>query len=802
MKQSSNKMILLLAGLLLVSFSSTAAEAPKKTAYEKLIGKDSLGVKGFLTIHMNKGKTYFVIPDSLYGRDLVMGATVKSISDNGVGLVGSKNDLHLLRLYREGKKVLVKETSVEYVSDNGSLFRAAPGAILHSLDIKATAPDSSAVVDATELFLAEEERLSPFVGYSSYQSYNLDKQYRKEYSYIVGAKAFSDNISVTASRSYVFTATDGSGKKILDKEPFTAIMCYSFLLLPSHSTYEPRRADPRIGYFHTTRKTMGSVGTSSQELDLVNRWRIEPSDSLAWLRGEKVLPKKQIVFYIDPNFPDWWRPYIHRAVNDWSIPFERLGYKNAVVAKDFPTPEEDPEFDPDNIKYSCIRYQPVGIQNAMGPSWTDPRTGEILNASVYVYHDVIRLVAQWMFIQTSQNDESIRTMDLPREKLGDALEYVIRHEVGHCLGLMHNMGSSSAIPVDSLRSPSFTAKNGTTYSIMDYARFNYVARPGDRVKLTPPRFGKYDYWAIRWGYAPGMDSQTITDSLQAAPWYRYGLQQFGGTFSDPRNQVEDLGDDVVAASRYGIQNLQVVFNGFMQWLEEGDPLYEYRTSIYRGIINQYKRYAGHIIENIGGLMRNDIVPGDSFKRFQNVPRAKQEACLNEILNMLESLDWIEDRSTLEGLPIAGSPALALRKDIYTTLLDAPFRCAYTDGVDTKELDYAACMEPIYAFTWKKPGRGGLTKEQRMYQTVFVTEIMRKGGLKLPEGSDQVLDSISGYEWTPRAIFNRGEISQADVYATLYRTAQTLKSRMKGASAKDKAHYSLLLSFIQNGTSIK
>lgn len=802
--------LLLALGLGLEARADADKEKADSTvsAYEKLLGKGVRSQHGFLSVHRKGDKVYFEIPDSVLGREILFGATVKDISDNGAGLVGSKGDLLLMSFAREGKKLQLRQRNVQALRDGDALSQSGEGAILRSLSIAAFGPDSSAVVDMTGLLLEDDERLSPFVGRSTYESYKLDKKYKKEYSYVTDAKAFDDNVSVTVSRSYSFTASNQAGRKVINNQPLTALVTCSFLLLPE-DTYQARTADPRIGYFFTRRQTMADIGTSPKDVYLVNRWRVEPSDSTAWLRGELVKPVKPIVFYIDPAFPEWWKPYIRTAVDSWSKPFQRIGFQDAVVARDFPSAQEDPAFDPDNIKYNCIRYEPVGIQNAMGPSWVDPRTGEIINASVYVYHDVIRLVSQWMFVQTAQADESVRTLHLPQEKLGDALEYVIRHEVGHCLGLMHNMGASSSIPVDSLRSPHFTAENGTTWSIMDYARFNYVAQPGDRgVRLTPPEFGKYDYWAIRWGYGPNPDpEQMLTDSIGTRPWYRYGKQQLYSQFFDPRNQNEDLSDDVVRASRYGVANLKVVHGGFMDWLSDGDEQYEYRTQVYQAILNQYLRYANHLIMNVGGLYRNEVVAGDGIKRFENVPFQRQEACLKEALYMLENLDWLEDKAILEQLPILGSPAYSLRRSIFSSLMNAPYACSNSDGVDTREMDFHACMDYIYDFVWgPTQKRKHLTDAQRYYQQAFIQSVMRSGGMRLPGSAKSLVDEgilydnpVSGFEWLPRAIFNRGDITVADLYAVLYRVNKLLRSRLSGP---DKAHYELLLSYIQYGTSLQ
>ncbi len=818
----------------------------KETKYEKLFKKPHTVAEGMIDLHLVNGKVYFEMADTLFGREMIMGSTVKSISDNSIAIVGSKpSALRHFKFVKTDSTVRMMKINSDYISDNGNiasaLAKSGTDVVMKSMPIAAYNADSTSVVfDMTDVFLSHDKTMSPF-GENSH----IEEKFQKELSYISGVKSFDDNLSVTSSLSYTYTATGPDGKKTVKDKPMTTELTRSIVLLPNE-VYHPRAADYRIGVFYTERQQFGDITTTTKPVYFANRWRIEPSDTAAYRRGELVEPIKPIVFYIDKDFPEWWKPYIREAVTQWQEPFERIGFKNAVIAMDFP--DDDPEFDPDNIKYTCIRYAPVNIQNAMGPSWVDPRSGEIINASVYVYHDVIKLLTKWRFIQTSQADPSARTQKLPREVLGDGLRYAISHEVGHCLGFMHNMGASSTIPVESLRDPEFTAKTGTTVSIMDYARFNYVAQPGDLergVRLTPPRFGIYDYWLVRWTYTPVFDmesfsdetavtSQWITDSLAANPSYRYGKQQMSTSFFDPRSQAEDLGDNAVKATEYGVSNLKYIMGNFMDWITD-DEEFESRTEIFNAILSQYLTYAQHVLMNVGGLYKNEVKTGDTMPRYENVPADVQKAALKYMFTLRDDVSWLSDSNVLNRLPVIGSPEATVRDALATLIMHAPFFASMSDGVITEEFSAEECLDMIYDYVWS-PVKSGktLTDAQKSMQTTFVTELMKAGGFNMPEDSGKktaltdetglpdtacvVLPSgfgdngcwsgvrcfageltyspVSGYEWYPRAIFNRGTLTHAVLYAYVTKAKDLMKSRLATASALDRAHYDLLIKTIE------
>ncbi len=821
---------------------ATEQKAPEKkeTEYEKLFKKKHETAKGLFTLHQLDGKVYFEFPISLFGKEMLIGSTVTTISDNGNAVVGSKPTTPLHVAFTRNKThVQLREVSTDYISGNlqidEALRKSNQSAILENLKIAAYNNDSTAVVfDMTGFFLGDNKKLTPFDTNSIYGQLKRTESYKSDCSFISGIKAFSDNVSIKSTLSYTFNVNDHSGRALIKNQPFTAEMTRSIMLL-KEKPYRPRMADYRIGVFFTPRQQLGEDAKTTAPIYYANRWDLQPSDTAAFLRGEKVAPVKPIVFYIDNTFPESWKPYLREGVNQWNEMFATIGFKDVIVAKDFPT--DDPEFDPDNIKYSCVRYAPTNIKNAMGPSWTDPRTGEILMASVYVYHDVIKLISNWLFVQTAQADKDVRTTNIPDHILGDALRYVLAHEIGHCLGFMHNMSGSSVVPVDSLRSAAYTQKYGTTTSIMDYARFNYVAQPGDKergVKLTPPRFGIYDQYLVRWTYTPVLNvnsveeeapitTRWITDAVKENPVYRYGKQQLYSVV-DPRSQTEDLGDDAIKATKYGIKNLKYIVENLDSWIKEGDETYEKRGELLTGAIEQLAMYVTHVVGNIGGCYINEIKKGDELPRFAPLSTQYQKEALNYLFEIYNDLDWLDNKALLSKISITGSPKMTIENFMMRQILPLPISVSTYEGMNKDSFKAPDAFNMVYNFVWKPTLAGkALTDAQMRLQKQYIYMMMETGGFKIKqatalagepildlthrtsacsccqahsEATHEVHNPVGGFEWAPLNRFATPRVSQADIYSYVLKAQSLMKQRVGSASGSTKAHYELLLRTMQ------
>ena len=389
-------------------------------------------------------------------------------------------------------------------------------------------------------------------------------------------------------------------------------------------------------------------------------------------RGELVEPKKQIVYYIDPATPMKWRKYLKQGVNDWQVAFEAAGFKNAIIAKDPPSKEEDPEWSPEDVRYSVIRYFASPIQNAYGPHVSDPRSGEILESDIGWYHNVMTLLRNWFFVQTAAINPDARSVAFKDEVMGRLVRFVSSHEVGHTIGLPHNMGSSVAYPVDSLRSASFTNKYGTAPSIMDYARFNYVAQPGDEGVALMPNIGIYDKHAINWGYRPILDAKTPKDEKSTLdkwildhaddPMYRFGRS----SSIDPSSQTEDLGDDAIKASNYGIANLKRIVPNLIDWTSEDGKNYDDLQTMYGQVLSQYNRYMGHVASNIGGVYEYFKTYDQEGAVYTHVNKTHQKNAMSFIQKELfKTPKWLIDENIFNKVESAGSVERLRRTQVRT-----------------------------------------------------------------------------------------------------------------------------------------
>lgn len=467
-------------------------------------------------------------------------------------------------------------------------------------------------------------------------------------------------------------------------------------------------------------------------------------------------------------------------------------------------------------------------------------------ASVYVYHDFIKLVNNWLFVQTAAADKSVRTNEVPESIMGDAIRYVLGHEVGHCLGLMHNMGASNNVPVEKLRDPAYTQKYGTTPSIMDYARFNYVAQPGDKergVKLTPPRFGVYDRYAIKWGYTPIFDktlkeeeaymAQWITDSLKKSPLYRYGKQQFSTPFGDPRSMNEDLGNDAVKATKYGVKNLKYIMVNMDKWLKDKDSDMSYRTSLIDDIIQQYALYSIHVASNVSGYYLNEVKDGDGQVRLRGLNKNRQKEALNYLFTLYSDLDWMDNKTLLSKIALSGSPKLTIQNYVRGLILSAPVVVSCYNSIDKTSLQPDEALDMVYRFVWKPTMSGKKLLDSEMsLQKAYVVNMINNSGLTLPKSlanqalvgesanfsihfdkichceempsiaipsvSDKSLNPIGGFEQVPREMFSSTpSLTPADMYAYLQKVRRLLLAHRNVGTSKDRAHYEYLLRIIDN-----
>lgn len=632
--------------------------------YSKVITKDAKSDKGLFTVHEVENNYFYEIPDTLFNREMLTVTRIAKTA-NGIGFGGGKQNTQVHRWQKKGDKVLLRVVSYEvFAADSLPVNEAVRNSnfepIIASFDVKTVGKDSinkSTVIDVTDLYTKDVQALGlPDGTRKRFKVSRLDESR----SYIDTIRSYPENIEIRHVKTY----NAGEPPSNSSTGSISLEFSNSMILLPE-VPMERRYFDERVGWFTTEQTDYGLTAQKSETVEFIDRWRLEvkEEDMEKFKNGELVEPKEPIIYYIDRATPKQWIPFIKQGIEDWQVAFEAAGFKNAILAKDAPTPEEDPDWSPEDVRYSVVRYLASPIPNANGPHVSDPRSGEILESDINWYHNVMTLLRNWYFVQTAAINPEAQDVAFKEEVMGRLIRFVSSHEVGHTLGLPHNMGSSVAYPVEKLRDAEFTQKYGTAPSIMDYARFNYVAQPEDGDVALMPNIGVYDKYAIEWGYRPipekvGEEEKPILDEwiLEHAgdAKYRFGAQQGGGVI-DPSSQTEDLGDDAMLASEYGIKNLKRIVPNLIKWTAEDGKDYKDLDELYGQVLSQYNRYMGHVAANIGGVYEYTKTYDQEGAVYFHVDKETQKRAMDFLQEQLfETPEWMINQEIFNKIEFDGN----------------------------------------------------------------------------------------------------------------------------------------------------
>ena len=782
--------------------------------YAQVITPKAKSSFGFLTVHKVDNNYFFEIPDSMLNRDiLIVNRISKAPTSRQKSRVGYPGDILGSKVIRfenkDNKRILVREYSYRERSENkDGMFQSVRNSntqpIVANFGIETIKKDSLTrnYVINVSVFLQKENPLFSFDADSKEYIGLLNMV--GEGTYIDTLKAFPKNIEISTTVTYQ-SKKGMSNVGFLEtgspRIPLTYELNSSMVLLPE-VPMKARLFDPRVGYFTVGYTDFDSNPQGIEYKKLITRWRLEPKDEAAYLRGELVEPKKPIIIYIDPATPKKWVPYLIQGVNDWQVAFEKAGFKNAIYALEAPT--DDPSWSLEDARHSAIVYKPSDIPNASGPHINDPRTGEILETHINWYHNVMSLLRDWYMIQAGTIDEAARKMQLDDELMGQLIRFVSSHEVGHTLGLRHNFGSSHTVPVEKLRDKAWVEANGHTPSIMDYARFNYVAQPEDGITRAGifPRIGIYDKWSIEWGYRwlpqfqtpedeVAFSNQSIIEKLKIDVRYTFGTESDP---NDPRNQSEDLGDDSMLASLYGIKNLKRIVPQILTWSYEPNKSYAGAGEIYSGVVSQFNRYLGHVTKNVAGIYSNSITveQTDEIAR-EFVPANIQKraiAFLNE--QLFTTPEWLIDRQLMEKAKIVPVNTICslqsgvLSRLINKSTLDKMSENEILNG--KKAYTSAQMFNDLKKVIWSNLGQSDIYKRnmQKAYVENLINLLDKKGN-----ADKNASGKRPAYSEAPAIA--HGQLTE------LKRLATSAASMTSGTA---KGHYQNLITLIDNALSNK
>ena len=640
--------------------STEKEKKPKKEkTYEEIITKDAITDDGLFKVHKVKDKYYYEIADSLLGRDMLMVTRIVKMATE-LPLNRHKMSEQVLKWEKFDNNIFLKQASYsKFANDSLPISIAVSNSnfepIISSFKIAVeNKENNSHVIDVTSLYKSDIKIFGfPQSSRKGYKITSLDSKL----SFIESIRSFPLNIETKHIKTYK-SSNSRNGQ-------ISMVLNNSMILLPKEPM-KRRYFDQRVGWFTSAQTDYGIDNQEAETVRYLDRWRLEIKDEDIdkFKNGELVEPKKPIIYYLDPATPEKWRKYLKDGIEDWNVAFEAAGFKNAVIVKYPPTKEEDPDWSPEDVRYSTVRYLASPSLNANGPHVSDPRSGEIIESDINWYHNVMKLLRNWYFVQTAAVNPDSRDVEFKNEVMGELIRFVSSHEFGHTIGLPHNMGSSSAYPVDSLRSTTFTKKYGTSPSIMDYARFNYVAQPGDEgVALMPsqwntPNVGVYDIYSVKWGYKPILDVSVEEEKSILKSWIMEKADdlkyRFGSAGIDPSSQTEDLGDDAVKASEYGIANLKRIMPKLMEWTTKDGETYTELGYMYGQVLGQFGRYMGHVSNNIGGIYQYYKTSDQDGAVYTHVKKSRQQNCMNFLHNQLfETPKWMINKEILNKIEFAG-----------------------------------------------------------------------------------------------------------------------------------------------------
>lgn len=784
---------------------------------------------GLMIMHRTKDKVLVEFPVRLLEKEMLLASSIINISDNGEGVVGQFTSPEVMfRFVRNGKKLearmmtnqplMREETGKEGVAS--SLLKSASGGVYKSFKIEAFAKDSSSVlVNLAPLFLEHSDYSNPFSSYAPNSMYGMvTRKFRCDTSrsFLKDIHSYPDNISVTCVLGYDVDYTAFGTITMQRNVPVTVTAARMLVLLPE-TPMDIRYANQKVNTAFLVRKQYVDEMSPLKSTHLVKRWRLEPSDKAAFKRGEKVEPKKPIVFYIDTLMPDSWKPYIKEGVEEWNKSFEKIGYLNAVQAKEWP---KGTDFSSSNIRHSSICYAPDWMYMAQTSMHTDPRTGEILNASVYIHHNFLSLLYSGRCTQTMASDPTARTLTLSEKQMGELLKVGIAQQVGRCLGLTDNMGASYHYPVDSLRSAEFTRQHGLTASVMDNIMCNYIAQPEDVEKgavLVQPGIGPYDYFPIRYLYAPVVADKPEKELVTLNKWvedaytaheYHYGPRQEFYALYDPTALYWDLGDDPFKAADYQIQNLKISIANFMKWYAKEDYDISRRAELYASLIKLFTNRAMELSFWIGGLYLDEGKEGISFP----VSKEMQQKALNYLVKMSMDLDWLTNAEVKSSLELQDLIVDKTRKYIFQLLFDRIRYVALCSEKSDGEYSVKNYMDNIHSIVWKGVLQNRvLTNTEMLYQNAFIDYLVKKisknmgGSTTKNTGRQQALRG-DGFKmdifneansfvmgWQAQDMVSVNSHQDASVYWNMLLKIRTLlNSRISSASSDMKEYYDFLI----------